>query len=256
MGRQLRVSRQIMWAADKAKANGHKLDWRHYTDGDGMESVPCAQCETFVQFDHETMKARGHDLPCAGVADLGLDTIAERLIELRKQTEALDMQKARLFKRVKDEDLYKEQFETFAAFCEHVGYHRSTVYTLIRCYEQEAVRVAYTDIGALAAKQIERAARKLEKVAPDTADDTVAGLIEFAKENPSSATREHVKDTVAEAEGDSDEPEAEAAEEDNLKALLNRKSELLNRKSDLEQRIAKITSELSKVEEKIDELSE
>jgi hypothetical protein len=171
--------------------------------------------------------------------------ITEQLIDLRKQTESTDMSKAALFSDVKATEGYKEKYGTFGAFCEHVGYHRTYVYAILRAYSNPVVCAVYSDIGALAAQTIAKA----DKVLPQA---QIVELCELAKEHNSSVVLREVKKRKAQAQA-SATPEATEQKEPSTRDLLEEKSGLLARKSDLALELAEIDNRLAVLEKQISE---
>lgn len=178
-----------------------------------------------------------------------LQEITQKLTELRKQSEALDMEKAELFSIVKDEGLYKDGYETFANYCESIGYTRQYVYMLIRIYQNEAISEAQPEIGTMAANAIVSVANELE-----LNDDAVAELIEYGREHTARETADYCQTVKLAAE--TANSNGEATEEIlTLATALAQQTRLLQRKGDLESELVEINDELNKLFDIIRELS-
>ena len=161
-----------------------------------------------------------------------LERIAEELTSLRRESESADMRKAELFKQVQTDNLYKDGFGTFQAFCSHVGYHRSHVYTLIAVYDYGLLRDNYTEIGAMSAKAIVQVAKVLDY-------DQVSDLVELAKTCSSALVLRKCQEAKRQALDISDEV-LDISER--IRGLLKRKDKLLAQLQQVEAELTELRS--------------
>ena len=178
-----------------------------------------------------------------------LERITDQLIELRTQSESVAMQQARLFAQVKNEKLYDGIYSSFSGYCEHIGYTRQHVYSLIRIYEQETVRQAHNDIGTMAANAIVSAIATLPELEQEQA---ASELITFARSHSAGETVAKAQSVKAQASQEQGETEQS---EPTLESVLTHKSKLLQRKADLLAEISAIETELAELEQAILELA-
>lgn len=177
-----------------------------------------------------------------------LDAITEALASMRQESESLDMVKAELFSVVKEDKLYKADFGTFARYCDSVGYHRVTVYHLIRCYNCSAVNQAYAELGQMRAMAIAKSDKVLDA-------DAIAELVEFATQDGVSAREvlAKVKEEKALVQS-ADNPKEEKAP--TLKNLLETKTALMSRRDLLKAQLSEVESELAELEAEILKLAQ
>lgn len=176
-----------------------------------------------------------------------LEQITQTLVDLRKQTEGADMQKAKLFAQVKNEKLYIEEYDTFADYCESIGYTRQYVYMLIRIYNLPIVSEAQPEIGTMAANAIVSIAKKLKLI-----NSQISELIGYAKEHTAKETADHCQQVSLIAQTGKPGESGELA----LPKALARQTQLLQRKSDLESELDEINKELSELNQIIRDLSD
>lgn len=175
-----------------------------------------------------------------------LEQITQTLIDLRKQTEAADMQKAELFAQVKNGKLYVEEYDTFADYCESIGYTRQYVYMLIRIYNLPIVGEAQPEIGTMAANAIVSIAKKLKLI-----NSEIAKLIGYAKEHTAKETADHCQQVKLIVQTS----EPNESDELTLPKALAKQTQLLQRRGDLESELDEINKELHELGQIIQDLS-
>lgn len=172
---------------------------------------------------------------------MNLQDITIELVAMRKTSASDDMRKAELFAQVKEEKLYKEDHDTFANFCDSVGYHRSSVYLLVRCWQEEKIRNVYTKIGSLKSHMIMKAQKHIT-------ENEFDAMIAFALTSNASDVKAEIDRIKAEKLIDVEiEPEAD----EDLRKLMERKGQLLTEKRELEREIGLIDQVLNELETKI-----
>jgi hypothetical protein len=177
--------------------------------------------------------------------------IMDTLIYLRVQTDKLSMKKAELLVEVKDGKLYKEDFGNFGAFCDAIGYHRSTVSTLIDCYRIPQLRENYPAIGARAGKILVQAKNT------GMNDDQLSELITFASNHKSNVACQHITHMIAEhcrsKMSESADDEQEGIE--SLPKALVRQAALIKRRKVLVEELDQINEMLKSLAVYITKLS-
>lgn len=175
-----------------------------------------------------------------------LDAISTALASMQQESESRDMLKAELFSVVKEDKLYKKDFGTFARYCDSVGYHRVTVYNLVRCYNCSIVNQNYSALGQMRAMAIAKSDKVLDA-------DAIADLVEYAVQ-PGVSAREvlaKVKEEKAKVQGAGEEEETPS-----LKNLLESKTALMSKRDALKANLAEVESELSELEKEILKLAQ
>ncbi len=173
-----------------------------------------------------------------------LQAIVKELTSIREDRESKTLRIAELLATVNEGKMYKDIYVTFAGFCEFVGYSRGYAYDLIKIYENDQVRDAFSEIGALNARTIARKASKLD-------DSVVANLVEYAKEHKTPKVKAKVKQAV-------DEKRAEntpTPETNPLKIALAKQTALLQQKATYEHALEIVNQKLKDLDKEIAKLS-
>lgn len=177
-----------------------------------------------------------------------LDQITQTLIDLRKQAESSDMNKAHLFAQVKAGKLYVEEYGTFADYCESIGYTRQFVYMLIRIHQEPQVQQAQPEIGTFAANAI---VSVIKHIPVEIQRECVCNLVNYAKEHTAKETSDRCQqEKLIHAKPEPSEPDTMT-----LAIALAKQTKLLQRKSDLEAELDEINKDLSELYQIIKELS-
>lgn len=171
-----------------------------------------------------------------------LQNIIKELTAIKNERESKTLRIAELFSTVNENKLYKDQYITFAGFCEFVGYSRSYAYDLIKIWSNDNVRNAFPEIGALNARTIARKADKLS-------DEVVENLVAYAKEHKTPKVKAKVKEAI-DAKEITPEPETNP-----LKLALAMQTSLLKYKASLEALLVKANADLVILDKEIAKLS-
>jgi len=179
---------------------------------------------------------------------MDIDKAIDRLQQLGSMSDSLDMDKAALLSAVKAGKLHRERFGTFTAFVSHVGFSRAYAYSIIACYDNQAIRPHYQSLGAMRAQAIARATKVLS-------DSEIVRLIDYGRSHSASETLREVKRAKEAQSQPGNESSESNPDAPTLADVLSQQTALLVRKLQLEAELAQIAIRLAELAELARELS-